>query len=127
MVGEFSESPVNMGFLDEQPNPQCTHRFAVFRVWRNGGSTPIGIWDVNLKNINSSSAFGEMASRRSIAGVALSALSIIHSKKIIGFDWQSRMERLNWLQMLETRAKKELVNPHHSLQAVAIYLEAHDE
>ncbi|WP_138503402.1 hypothetical protein [Nostoc sp. PA-18-2419] len=97
-----------------------THRFAVWRVFPNGSSNPIGIWDVDLEGFCQNSSLRELAPRRAVAGVALVPLSLIASFKNPSLSWQNQMERVDWLGLLKQRIQGELQNPNHNLKACII-------
>ncbi|MCC5644757.1 hypothetical protein LC607_17790 [Nostoc sp. CHAB 5824] len=117
MAGEFNGTSFRLRSHDNQYNSALTHRFAVWRVFRNGDSSPVGVWDCDLQGFTQSFALSELEPRRAVAGVALLPLSIIHSKKN---PWQSRMERVDWLSYLEERIREELSNPNHNLKTCII-------
>ncbi|HYX18327.1 MAG TPA: hypothetical protein VE944_28970 [Nostoc sp.] len=121
LAGTFQGTPIRIPTLDYQRNSVLTHRFAVWRVWRNGTSDPLGIWDVNLEgSANNSFALSELAPRRAVKMVALSALVLGNVSQIPFLHWEAQMERIDWLDLLEERIKKELSNPHHNLKACVI-------
>ncbi|MEH2393868.1 MAG: hypothetical protein V7K21_20115 [Nostoc sp.] len=97
-----------------------THRFAVWRVFPNGNSTPINVWDVDLEGFTQSFAMRELAPRRACAGVASLALLVVHENENPLLNWQSQMECINWLFFLEKRIREELSNPNHNLKASAV-------
>ncbi|MEH1777161.1 hypothetical protein [Nostoc sp.] len=120
MAGEFNGTSFRLRSHDNQYNSALTHRFAVWRVWRNGGSAPIGVWDVDLEGFTQSFALRQLAPRRAVAGVALAPLSLIHVQKNPKLSWQNQMEYVDWLLLLEQRIRGELSNPHHNLKAINI-------
>lgn len=120
LVGEYNGTPFHLRHLYNPHNPGLTHRFAVWRIWRNGSSDAIGIWDCDLQGFTSSFALRELAPKRAVAGVALRSLQIIHSTKSPDMSWQSQMERMDWLGLLGDRIRGELSNPNHNLRACAI-------
>ena len=122
MSGEFNGTSFRLRSHDNQYNSALTHRFAVWRVWRNGGSAPIGVWDVDLEGFTQSFALRQLAPRRAVAGVALAPLSLIHIKNNTLLSWQNQMEYIDWLLLLQERM--ELVIPHHNLKAVDVLQEA---
>ncbi|MEH2201223.1 hypothetical protein [Nostoc sp.] len=120
MAGEFNGTAFRLRSHSDPYNSALTHRFAVWRVFRNGDSTPVGIWDVNLEGFTQSFALRQLAPRRAVAGVALASLSLIHIKNNPKLSWQNQMEYIDWLLLLEQRIKGELSNPHHNLKACVI-------
>ncbi|MEH2033385.1 MAG: hypothetical protein V7K67_27820 [Nostoc sp.] len=123
MAGEFNGTPFRLRSHSHPYNSALTHRFAVWRVFRNGSSTPIGIWDCDLEGFTQSFAQRQLAPRRAVAGVALAPLSLIHIPKNPKLSWQNQMEHIDWLLLLEQRIRGELVIPNHNLKARAILQE----
>jgi len=119
MVGEYEGTPFRLGSSD-YPSKPATHRFAIWRVFPNGDSAAIGIYDVDLEGLGGSFNLQQIAPRRAIAGVALRSLQIIHSTKTPSMSWHSQMERMDWLGLLETRIRGELQNPYHNLRVTII-------
>ncbi|QLE47884.1 hypothetical protein FD724_07565 [Nostoc sp. C057] len=120
MAGEFNGTSFRLRSHDNQYNPALTHRFAIWRVWRNGDSSPVGIWDCDLQGFTQGFALRELAPRRAVAGVALAPLSLIHIQKNPKLSWQNQMEHIDWLLLLEQRIRGELSNPHHNLKAIDV-------
>ncbi|MBD2441585.1 hypothetical protein [Nostoc sp. FACHB-110] len=118
LVGEFDGTTIRLGRFDHPSNP-ATHRFAVWCVWHNGYSRPIGIWDCDLQGY-ARSALREIAPKRAVFGVALRALQVIHSTKTPAMSWQSQMERMDWLGLLEERIRGELSSPNHNLKSAVV-------
>lgn len=107
--------------MEYQRNSVLTHRFAVWRLWRNGTSDPLGIWDVDLEGSAQRGAnFAELASRNAVKMVALSALVLGHVPQIPDLHWEAQMGRIDWLVLLEERIRKELSSPNHNLKARVI-------
>ncbi|WP_445634508.1 hypothetical protein [Nostoc sp. DSM 114161] len=121
LVGTFQGTPIRIPTLEYQRNSILTHRFAVWRLWRNGTSDPLGIWDVDLEGNNQRGAnFTELASRSAVKMVALSALLLVHVPRIPLLHWESQIERIDWLALLQERIRKELSNDNHNLRACVI-------
>ncbi|MBD2437354.1 hypothetical protein [Nostoc sp. FACHB-110] len=120
VVGEYDGTPIKLGSLDYKNYP-ASHRFAVFRLGRDGSSHPIGIWDVDLQGYGKSYALSELAPSRAVAGVALRCLQIINSDKTPSLSWQSQMDRMDWLGLLSDRIRQELSNPNHNLRAITLH------
>ncbi|MFK0731386.1 MAG: hypothetical protein ACFKPT_02755 [Gloeotrichia echinulata GP01] len=120
MAGEFNGTSFRLRSHDNKYNSALTHRFAVWRIFRNGDSSPVGIWDCDLQGFIQSFALRELAPRRAVAGVALAPLSLIHISNNPKLSWQNQMEHIDWLLLLERRIKGELSNPHHNLKAYMI-------
>jgi hypothetical protein len=124
LVGTFQGTPIRIPTMEYQRNSVLTHRFAIWRLWRNGSSDPLGIWDVDLEGNSPRGAnFAELASRSAVAEVARLPLLIIHSQKTPLLYWQAQMECVNWLFFLEKRIREELSNPTHNLKAVDVLQE----
>lgn len=120
-VGEFDGIPIRIPPVGYQINSPLTHRFAVFRIQRNGSIHPIGVWDVDLQGFGiGSSTLREAAPFRAVLGVALHALRIPHHNKSPSLSWDSQIERLDWLGLLKERIRQELQNPNHNLKACVI-------
>lgn len=119
VLGEFQGTIIELP-ADSSPH---THRFAVWQVFLNGASNPIGVWDVDLEGFTQNFALRELAPRRAVAGVALKPLSLLVSKKNLALSWQNQMERFDWLGLLEDRIRGELSNPNHNLKSCAIFQE----
>ncbi|WP_414755582.1 hypothetical protein [Anabaena sp. CCY 9910] len=112
LVGQFGGTTFKLSYI---PNPRIlhlTHRFSVWRVYRNGTSNPVGIWDCDLQGFSSY----ELPAQRATLGVALRCLKIIHSSKTPDSSWQSQCDRMNWLGLLEEKIKGEL-GVNHNLKA----------
>lgn len=121
LAGTFDGTPIRIPTVDYQRNSVLTHRFAIWRVWRNGASDPLGIWDVDLEgNSQRGANFTELASRSAVKMVALSALVLGHVPQIPFLHWEAQMERIDWLSLLEERIRKELSNDNHNLKACVI-------
>ncbi|MBN3875190.1 hypothetical protein [Nostoc sp. JL23] len=123
LVGTFQGTPIRIPTMEYQRNSVLTHRFAVWRVWRNGASDPLGVWDVDLEGSTQNFSLRQLAPRRAIADVAKIPLLIIHSNKTLLLNWQSQMECVNWLFFLEKRIREELSNPTHNLKAINVLQE----
>jgi hypothetical protein len=123
MAGEFQGTPFRLRSHSHSYNASLTHRFAVWRVFPNGSSTPIGIWDCDLEGFTQNFSLRQLAPRQAVAEVASLALLVIHSKKTPLLSWQSQMECVNWLFFLEKRIREELSNPTHNLKAIDILQE----
>ena len=123
LVAEFNGTPFRLRSHSHPYNSVLTHRFAVWRVFRNGSSTPIGIWDCDLEGFTQSFAQRQLAPRRAVAGVALAPLSLIHIKSNPKLSWQNQIEHIDWLLLLEQRIRGELSNPNHNLKACTILSE----
>lgn len=120
LVGVFQGTPIRIPTMEYQRNSVLTHRFAVWRLWRNGTSDPLGIWDVDLEgNAQRGANFAELASRNAVKMVALSPLVLEHVQ-IPFLHWEAQMERIDWLVLLEERIRKELSNENHNLKACVI-------
>jgi hypothetical protein len=119
MVGEYNGTTIKLRHLDNPRSP-ATHRFAVFCLGRDGSSHPIGIWDCDLQGFTPNYSLRELAPRRAVAGVALRSLSIIHSTKTPSLTWESQMDRMDWLGLLEERIRGELSNSSHNLKSCVI-------
>ncbi|MFN6572416.1 hypothetical protein [Dendronalium sp. ChiSLP03b] len=124
LVGEFEGTPIRIPTLDYSHNTAITHRFAVFRLGRDGSSQPIGIWDVDLQGFTANYSLREIAPKRALCGVALRSLSIIHSTKTPSLSWASQMDRMDWLGLLREKIRAELQNPNHNLKACIILHES---
>jgi hypothetical protein len=122
MAGEFNGISFRLRSHDHQYNSALTHRFAVWRVFRNGDSSPVGAWDCDLHGFTQSFALRELAPRRAVAGVALASLSLIHISKLPLLSWQNQMEHIDWLLLLEERIRGELSNPNHNLKTCIILM-----
>lgn len=121
LVGTFQGTAIRIPTMEYQRNSLLTHRFAVWRVWRNGASDPLGIWDVDLEgNSQRGANFAELASRSAVKMVALSALALGHVPQIPFLHWETQMERIDWLALLEKNIREQLSNPHHNLKACVI-------
>ncbi|QKQ75663.1 hypothetical protein [Nostoc sp. TCL240-02] len=121
LVGTFQGTPIRISTMEYQRNSVLTHRFAVWRVWRNGVSDPLGIWDVDLEgNSQRGANFAELASRNAVKMVALSALVLGHVPQIPFLHWEAQMERIDWLALLEEKIREQLSNDLHNLRACAI-------
>lgn len=118
VVGQFEGIAIKLGSLS-YPNHPATHRFAVFGLGSNGSSHAIGVWDCDLQGFAPYS-LRELAPRRAVAGVALRCLKISNSDKTPALSWESQMQRMDWLGLLEEKIRGELSNPNHSLRACAI-------
>ena len=124
LVGYFEGTAIRVPTLDYQRNSVLTHRFAVWRLWRNGTSNPLGIWDVDLEGIaNNSFALQELAPRRAVKMVALSVLVPGHVPQIPLLHWEAQIERIDWLSLLEKNIREQLSNSHHKLKACVILQE----
>jgi hypothetical protein len=119
ILGKFQGTAIKIP-KDSSPH---THRFAVWRVFPNGSSNPVGVWDVDLEGFAQNLNRRQLASRYAVAGVALKPLGMIYSRKNPSFSWQSQMERMDWLALLEERIRGELSNPQHNLKACVILQE----
>ncbi|PHJ64946.1 hypothetical protein VF04_03930 [Nostoc linckia z7] len=117
LLGEFNGITIKI-LGDSSP---LTHRFSVWRIFINGSSSAIGIWDVDLQGITSNLNLRHLAPVRAVAGVALKPLSLIHSKKNSELSWHNQMERIDWIALLERRIRGELNNPSHNIKATIVY------
>jgi hypothetical protein len=93
------------------------YRFGVFQVFPNGSSKPLGIWDVDLHSGGVSYSLQELAPKRAVAQVAY-ALLVISSQ-----SWSEQVLALDWLEILEIKARAELRNPRHALKAYEVYVQ----
>ncbi|NDJ20990.1 hypothetical protein GS682_04885 [Nostoc sp. B(2019)] len=123
LVGEFNGTSIRLGHLDYPSNP-ATHRFAVFRLFADGSSRPIGIWDVDLEGSCQNSSLRELAPKRAVRGVALRSLQILHETVTPEKTWQAQMNRMDWLGSLQERIRGELSNPNHNLKTCIILVES---
>jgi hypothetical protein len=123
MAGEFNGTSFRLRSHDNQHNSALTHRFAVWRVFPNGTSNPVGVWDCDLEGFTQNFALRQLAPRRAVAEVASLARFIIHSSEDPHLSWQSQMECINWLFFLEKRIREELSNPTHNLKAIDVLQE----
>lgn len=123
MVGEFNGTTFRLRPHYDPHNDVVTHRFAVWEIYPTN-TRAIGIWDVDLQGLGGNWSLRELAPKRAILGVALRPLQVINSHKTPDMSWASQMARIDWLGLLEERAREELNNPHHSLKACTI-LEPH--
>lgn len=119
LVGKFNGTAFRLRPLNHPHNHALTHRFAVWEVYPNSNTFPIGIWDVDLEGY-AASTLAMLAPKRAICGVALRPLQIIDSTKTIDMSWASQMTRVNWLGLLEEKIRGELSNANHNLKAYAI-------
>ncbi|MEH1808422.1 hypothetical protein [Nostoc sp.] len=120
LAGEFQGTSFRLRSHSHSYNASLTHRFAVWRIWRNGGSAPIGAWDCDLEGFTQNFSLRQLAPRRAVAEVASLALLVIHSDETPLLSWQSQMECINWLFFLEKRIREELSNPTHNLKAIDV-------
>lgn len=98
------------------------HRFSVFQVFSNGFLKAVGIWDVDLLPSGSASySLHELAPKRAITALALHLLTIPHNPPVQ--TWSEQMARMNWLGLLEEKARSELRNPRHALKAYEVFTE----
>jgi hypothetical protein len=123
MAGEFNGTAFRLRSHDHLYNASLTHRFAVWRVFPNGSSNPIGVWDVDLEGFTQNFNLRQLAPRQAVAEVASLARLIIHSSEDPHLSWQAQMECVNWLFFLEKRIREELSNPTHNLKAIDVLQE----
>jgi hypothetical protein len=95
------------------------YRFGVFQVFPQGSSKPIGIWDVDLHSGGITYSLQALAPKRAVAALALHLLAIPHNPPHT--IWSEQMERMNWLGLLEIKARAELKNPRHALKAYEVF------
>ena len=97
-----------------------THRFAVFRIWRNGSIHCIKAWDVDLEGLSASPSIQKRAPHQAVRYVVMSILDIFHDPNIPN-SWQFQIEDIDWLFLLRNRIREELSNPQHNLHEVIVF------
>lgn len=124
LVGEFDGTPIRLGRIDYPRSPN-THRFAVFRIERNGNNRPICIYDVDLEGFRQNSSQRALAPKLATRDVALRSLQITHftESESPNMTWEAQMSRMHWLGVLEERIRFRMDNPKHNLRTCVIYQE----
>jgi hypothetical protein len=112
MVGEFDNEAV---FLRSHPHPTGgTHRFAFWRIRRNGGSTHcVGCWDMDLEFQGGSLAASTLAPKR-IVDTAVLRLLKLDTAQGLG----EKIEEIDWVRLIANIAKQ--YAPHHHVNAQVI-------
>jgi hypothetical protein len=116
MVGEFDREVV---FLRSHPHPVgSTHRFAFFRIRRDGGNVHcIGCWDMDLEFQGTSLAASTLAPKRIVSTAILRLLKLDILQGRLGEKIEG-IESIDWVRLISAIAKQ--YAPHHHINAIAV-------
>lgn len=97
-----------------------THRFAVFRIWRDHSLHCIQAWDLDLEGFNTSYIRQQSAPKTAVRSVARSVLLVSRNLNVPN-DWQFQIEHIDWLFLLRNRIREGLSSPHHNLHEAIVF------
>lgn len=101
-------------------NALQTHRFAVFRIWRDHSLHCIKAWDVDLEGLNTNYRLCSIAPKKACESVARSAL-LVPCEFNFRDEWQFQIDHIDWLFLLRNRIREGLEKPCHNLNEIIVF------